>query len=146
MARGGADFPLVFDQGFGVTVKDPDGNLYIDLSAGVGGNSVGRCHPQVVEAIALQAKRLMHGSDIGNSRRAELAERISQVMPEGLRARLEFSAKSPLKRTTEQDIEASGNTWSASRRTSRAAATRITSDRDAKVQGRAARASRSWPE
>ncbi len=84
MARGGADFPLVFDQGFGVTVKDPDGNPYIDLSAGVGVNSVGRCHPEVVEAIALQAKRLMHGSDISNSRRAELAERISQVMPEGL--------------------------------------------------------------
>ena len=84
MARGGADFPLVFDQGFGVTVKDPDGNLYIDLSAGVGVNSVGRCHPQVVEAIGSQAKRLMHGSDISNSRRAELAERLSEVMPPGL--------------------------------------------------------------
>jgi len=27
MARGGGAFPLVFDQGLGVTVKDPDGNL-----------------------------------------------------------------------------------------------------------------------
>jgi 4-aminobutyrate aminotransferase len=85
MARGGGDFPLVFDQGFGVTVKDPDGNLYIDLSAGVGVNSVGRCHPKVVEAITQQAQRLMHCSDISNTRRSELAERISQIMPDGLR-------------------------------------------------------------
>jgi 4-aminobutyrate aminotransferase len=85
MARGGGDFPLVFDQGFGVTVKDPDGNLYIDLSAGVGVNSVGRCHPQVVEAIRAQSQRLMHGSDISNTRRTQLASRISEIMPEGLR-------------------------------------------------------------
>jgi 4-aminobutyrate aminotransferase len=85
MARGGGENPLVFDQGFGVTVKDPDGNLFIDLSAGVGVNSVGRCHPQVVQAITQQAQRLMHGSDISNSRRSELGERISQVMPDGLR-------------------------------------------------------------
>ena len=85
MARGGADFPLVFDQGFGVTVKDPDGNLYIDISAGVGVNSVGRCHPKVVEAIRLQSQRLMHASDISNSKRVELAERISQILPDGLR-------------------------------------------------------------
>ncbi|HVW67531.1 MAG TPA: aspartate aminotransferase family protein [Steroidobacteraceae bacterium] len=85
MARGGGDFPLVFDQGFGVTVKDPDGNLYIDLSAGVGVNSVGRCHPRVVEAIRAQSERLMHASDISNSRRVELASRISEIMPDGLR-------------------------------------------------------------
>src|SRR6185437_10517975 len=85
MARGGADFPLVFDQGFGVTVKDPDCNLYIDVSAGVGVNSVGRCHPKVVEAIRLQSQRLMHASDISNSKRVELAERIAQILPDGLR-------------------------------------------------------------
>jgi 4-aminobutyrate aminotransferase len=85
MARGGGEFPLVFDQGFGVTVKDPDDNLYIDLSAGVGVNSVGRCHPEVVAEISRQAGRLMHASDISNSRRTDLAIRIAQVMPEGLR-------------------------------------------------------------
>ncbi|MBS0420195.1 MAG: aspartate aminotransferase family protein [Proteobacteria bacterium] len=85
MARGGGDFPLVFDQGFGVTVKDPDGNLYIDISAGVGVNSVGRCHPRVVEAIQAQSQRLMHASDISNSKRVELAATLAEVMPEGLR-------------------------------------------------------------
>jgi 4-aminobutyrate aminotransferase len=85
MARGGGDFPLVFDQGFGVTVKDPDGNLYIDVSAGIGVNSVGRCHPKVVEAIKHQSQRLMHASDISNSKRVGLAAKIAEIMPDGLR-------------------------------------------------------------
>ncbi|HWI22060.1 MAG TPA: aspartate aminotransferase family protein [Baekduia sp.] len=85
MARGGGDFPVVFDEGFGVTVKDPDGNLFIDVSAGVGVNSVGRCHPRVVEAIRQQSERLMHASDVSNSKRVELAEKVSEIMPDGLR-------------------------------------------------------------
>jgi 4-aminobutyrate aminotransferase len=85
LARGGGEFPMVFDQGFGVTVKDPDGNLYIDISAGVGVNSVGRCHPAVVEAIQSQCRRLMHASDVTNSKRIELAARIAEIMPEGLK-------------------------------------------------------------
>lgn len=68
MARGGGQWPLIFDKGFGVTIKSPDGNLYIDLSAGVGVNSVGRCHPQVVKAICDQAQNLMHASAVSNSK------------------------------------------------------------------------------
>lgn len=85
LARGGGEFPMVFDQGFGVTVKDPDGNLYVDLSAGVGVNSVGRCHPAVVQTIHAQSHHLMHASDITNSKRIELAAKIAEIMPEGLR-------------------------------------------------------------
>ena len=36
LARGGGEFPIVYDRGFGVTVTDPDGNLYIDLSVASG--------------------------------------------------------------------------------------------------------------
>ena len=84
MTRGAGEFPLVFDQGKGVTVKDPDGNLYIDVSAGVGVSSVGRSHPEVLTAIELQSKRLMHASDMSNSKRGELAKVISSVAPPGL--------------------------------------------------------------
>jgi 4-aminobutyrate aminotransferase len=85
MARGGGRFPLVFDKGKGSTVKDPDGNTYIDISAGVAVNSVGRRHPKVLEAIQKQLGKLMHASDISNTKRTLLAEKVSQVMPEGLR-------------------------------------------------------------
>jgi 4-aminobutyrate aminotransferase len=85
MARGGGGFPLVFDEGMGATVKDPDGNIYIDITAGVAVNSVGRRHPKVVQAIKDQLEKLMHASDISNTRRTELAQKVSGVMPEGLR-------------------------------------------------------------
>lgn len=81
MARGGGRFPLVFAEGKGSTVKDPDGNIYLDITAGVAVNSVGRCHPRVVKAMKSQIDNLMHASDISNVRRSELAEKIASVMP-----------------------------------------------------------------
>ena len=84
MTRGGGRFPLVYDTAKGVTVLDPDGNLYIDLSAGVAVNSVGRLHPDVLAAIDRQSRVLMHGSDISNSKRGELAKRLASVAPPGL--------------------------------------------------------------
>jgi 4-aminobutyrate aminotransferase len=85
MARGGGRMPVAMDQAFGVTFRDPDGNTYIDLSAGVGVSSVGRCHPLVVEAIRRQSEVLMHSMEVNSTRRTELATKISDVMPDGLR-------------------------------------------------------------
>ncbi len=85
MARGAGRFPMVYDDGFGSTVKDPDGNLYIDITAGVAVNSVGRRHPRVIEAIEKQSQKLMHGSDCSSSLRLELAKKISGIMPTGLK-------------------------------------------------------------
>jgi len=85
MTRGGGGSPCVVDEGMGVTVKDPDGNIYIDISAGVAVNSVGRRHPRVVKAIEEQLTKLMHATDATNTRRAELAKKVFNIMPEGLR-------------------------------------------------------------
>jgi 4-aminobutyrate aminotransferase len=85
MARGGGRFPFVFDSGKGATVRDPDGNTYIDITAGVGVNSVGRCHPRVIEAMETQMRKLMHASDCSSTHRTELAEKVASVMPSQLR-------------------------------------------------------------
>ena len=85
MARGGGRFPMVFAEGKGSTVKDPDGNVFIDITAGVAVNSVGRCHPRVIEAMMNQAQVLMHASDVSNTKRTELAKKISGLAPPGLR-------------------------------------------------------------
>lgn len=85
MARGGGKFPFVFAEGKGATVKDPDGNVLIDITAGVAVNSVGRCHPRVIAAMQAQMGTLMHASDISNVRRTDLAKKVAGVMPEGLR-------------------------------------------------------------
>ncbi|WP_353394468.1 aspartate aminotransferase family protein [Hydrogenophaga sp. 5NK40-0174] len=85
MARGGGRMPVVMDRAFGVTIQDPDGNTFVDLSAGVGVSSVGRCHPKVVEAIRKQSEVLMHAMEVNSTKRTELASKISEIMPDGLR-------------------------------------------------------------
>ena len=85
MARGGGRMPIAMDRAFGATFKDPDGNTYIDLSAGVGVSSVGRCHPKVVQAIREQSEVLMHALEVNSTRRTELAAKIAEIAPDGLR-------------------------------------------------------------
>ena len=87
LARGAGAFPCVYDEGMGSTVKDPDGNLFIDITAGVAVNSVGRCHPRVVKAIEEQLTKLMHATDMTNTRRIELAVKVAGLMPDGLRGK-----------------------------------------------------------
>ena len=83
--RGGGGFPVILEHGKGATVKDADGNLYIDMAAGVAVNAVGRGHPRILEAIQRQSNVIMHTTDITNPKRIELAKRVSEVMPPGLR-------------------------------------------------------------
>ena len=74
--RGGADFPVILEHGKGSTAKDADGNLYIDMAAGVAGNAAGRGHPKVLEAIRRQSGAIMHTTDITNPKRIELAKTV----------------------------------------------------------------------
>lgn len=83
--RGGGGFPVILEHGRGATVRDADGNLYIDMAAGVAVNAVGRGHPKVLEAIRRQCDVIMHTTDITNPKRIELAKKVSGIMPEGLR-------------------------------------------------------------
>jgi 4-aminobutyrate aminotransferase len=85
LTRGGGGFPIIMAEGLGATMKDADGNLYIDMSAGVAVNAVGRGHPKVLEAIQRQSSIIMHTTDITNPKRIELAKKVSGVMPEGLK-------------------------------------------------------------
>ena len=72
-------------EGRGAGIKDPDGNVFIDLSAGVAVNAVGRNHPRVVEAVRRQSGRLMHSAGHVSDTTVALARRLSEIMPEGLR-------------------------------------------------------------
>ncbi len=83
--RGGGGSPVILEHGKGATVKDADGNLYIDMAAGVAVNAVGRGHPKILEAIQRQSGVIMHTTDSTNPKRIELAKKVSEVMPEGLR-------------------------------------------------------------
>lgn len=57
----GDDFPVFWDAALGANVRDADGNVYLDLTAAFGVALVGHADPEVVGAVAAQAKRLVHG-------------------------------------------------------------------------------------
>ena len=62
--------PFVLVEGKGCRVRDAAGKSYLDLSGGISVLSVGHSHPTLVKAIADQAGRLMHVSNIFYNERA----------------------------------------------------------------------------
>jgi 4-aminobutyrate aminotransferase len=87
LTRPGSNNPPVWDEGLGATVKDSDGNLFLDLTAGVAVSAVGRRHPLVIKAMEKQMGKIMHACEAVHSRRTELAKKVSSIMPEGLRGK-----------------------------------------------------------
>src|SRR5450756_1622879 len=55
--------PLVIVKGEGSRVWDDNGRQYLDLVAGWAVNSLGHCHPAVVEAVCKQAGTLIQTSN-----------------------------------------------------------------------------------
>ena len=74
-------FPLALVRGEGVKVWDAEDNEYLDCLAGIAVCNLGHCHPRVSTAIAEQAAKLMHVSNlyhiVPQSRLAELLCEIS---------------------------------------------------------------------
>lgn len=56
--------PLAIVRGDRARVWDADGNEYLDFISGIAVNSVGHCHPKVVQAIKEQAETLLHCSNL----------------------------------------------------------------------------------
>ena len=59
-----ARYPLVLERGEGPYVYDVDGKQYIDFLAGIAVNILGHAHPKVAQAIAAQAGKLIHVSNL----------------------------------------------------------------------------------
>jgi acetylornithine/N-succinyldiaminopimelate aminotransferase len=56
--------PVSLARGSGAVVWDLEGREYLDFVAGIAVNSVGHCHPLVVEAIKKQSEKLIHTSNL----------------------------------------------------------------------------------
>lgn len=56
--------PLAPVRGEGARLWDADGREYLDFVSGIAVNSLGHCHPEVVDAICRQAKELIHCSNL----------------------------------------------------------------------------------
>jgi acetylornithine aminotransferase len=69
--------PVSFTHGEGIYLYDSEGRRYFDAIAGIGVNALGHSHPLVTSAIAEQAGKLIHTS---NLYRIELQERLAEEL------------------------------------------------------------------
>ncbi|MDQ2695659.1 MAG: acetylornithine transaminase, partial [Pseudomonadota bacterium] len=73
---------IVLDRGRGARLWDLDGNEYIDLGTGISVNSLGHQHPELVQALEEQGRRLWHASNIYfNAPAVRLAEELVTASP-----------------------------------------------------------------
>lgn len=81
--------PIFWERASGSNVWDVDGNRFVDLTAAFGVSNAGHAHPRISQAVAEQAKRLMHGlGDVHPSPvRLELLEALVRHYPGGVPAR-----------------------------------------------------------
>jgi acetylornithine/N-succinyldiaminopimelate aminotransferase len=74
-----ARLPVAFVRGAGALLWDSEGNEYLDFQTGLAVNSLGHCHPAVVEAIREQAARLIHVGNLFYSEPGlQLAKRLAE--------------------------------------------------------------------
>jgi 4-aminobutyrate aminotransferase len=91
-------YPLVVKRGEGCMLEDVDGNVFLDMTAGIAVTATGHAHPAVVKAIQDQAAALLHmsGTDFYYEPMVDLAESLAAYAPfplptSGSRAKVFFS-------------------------------------------------------
>ncbi|CAG0979903.1 acetylornithine/N-succinyldiaminopimelate aminotransferase [Rhodocyclaceae bacterium] len=75
-----ARLPVAFTHGQGAKVFDESGRSYLDALAGIAVSTLGHAHPRLVKAIADQAGRILHASNIYRIREQEqLGDRLAAL-------------------------------------------------------------------
>lgn len=85
-------YPFVMQRGLGMMVEDPDGNIFLDLMAGVAVCATGHAHPSIVEAIRQQAEQFLHvcAADFYYPQLPELARKLVEITPGSFEKRVHF--------------------------------------------------------
>ena len=79
-------FPVAFEKGYGCTLTDVDGNIYLDFSSGIYVTTLGHCHPRVTEAVRKAAGQLMNCHDFTTPVKMRLLEKLIEILPGNLSA------------------------------------------------------------
>ena len=75
-----ARLPVEFEHGEGIWLWDTEGRQYLDALSGIAVCGLGHAHPDVTRAIAAQAGRLVHTSNLyGIPHQARLADRLCEL-------------------------------------------------------------------
>jgi diaminobutyrate-2-oxoglutarate transaminase len=73
--------PIAIDEARGATVRDVDGNTFLDFFAGIGVLNVGHSNPYVLEAVHNQMDKVTHTIDFPTETRLELIEKLDSIAP-----------------------------------------------------------------
>ena len=76
-------YPLVIERGEGSYVIDPDGNRFLDFTAGVAVNALGHAHPEIVKTIekpAINQRLIDNGLQPAPSTPGELEQFVKQQL------------------------------------------------------------------
>ncbi|MGQ9760020.1 MAG: aspartate aminotransferase family protein [Candidatus Methanomethylicaceae archaeon] len=84
-AKYALEMPIALEEGRGATLKDVDGNIYIDFFSGIGVLNVGHSNPEVLQAAEEQMKKLIHTIEFPTRPRVELMEKLVEIAPGGLK-------------------------------------------------------------
>jgi diaminobutyrate-2-oxoglutarate transaminase len=87
--------PLGLAEGMGATLRDVDGNTYIDFFAGAGTLNVGHGNPAVLAAASDQQERLVHALDFPTVAKMSLLDKLKALLPRGLRETARFHFGGP---------------------------------------------------
>ena len=75
-----ARLPIAFSHGEGSWLTDTEGRRYLDALAGIAVNTLGHNHPTLVAAIAAQAGRILHSSNLYRiPQQEQLADKLATL-------------------------------------------------------------------
>jgi diaminobutyrate-2-oxoglutarate transaminase len=76
--------PVALEEAKGATIRDVDGNTFLDFFAGIGVLNVGHSNPYVLDGVQAQIDKLTHTVDFPTEARIEFIERLNDIAPNGL--------------------------------------------------------------
>jgi 4-aminobutyrate aminotransferase-like enzyme len=78
-------FPIAIDTARGSTIRDADGNYYIDWVSGISVLNLGHGNPKIVQAVRAQEDRVWHTLEIPTETRVNFLKTLNGVLPGDLR-------------------------------------------------------------
>lgn len=87
--------PVAIEEGRGATMRDADGNTFIDFFGGAGVLNVGHNHPAVSRAATEQQEKLVHALDFPTKPKLRLMRKLKTLLPGRLRESARFHFGGP---------------------------------------------------
>lgn len=87
--------PVAISEGRGATMRDADGNTFIDFFGGAGVLNVGHSHPTALAAAREQEGKLVHALDFPTTPKLRLMRKLRELLPGRLRERGRFHFGGP---------------------------------------------------